>query len=196
MSNLQETIEYLVNAENLNEGYLAAMGSDIKHGFKNLATVTDLTKDTQESLRLTKERAAELIEYIKEFDKDYPKTNLAMGEFKTWFKANSQTEWRYYFLLDNSTFSKIKANVAKNENSKLDSWFDINKIGRSNAANILDSAKSAKDLITIVNIYNDRAQMLGKQLLKNNAPNGAARTFLYGMTDLQGTVKRICNLSK
>ena len=143
------------------------------------------------------ENCKETIEWLKEEDRDNPKLDLSMGKFKTWMKTSETFFWRYYFVLHDEVYNDIMRSIKNDEISALEVNVDFNMNDRMRVTYMLDSAKTIKDLIVIVEKYRARCNSIFGGLLKRKRKiqGFPFQVMLLGYNDLNRTVKKIVNLS-
>ena len=120
-----------------------------------------------------------------------------MGSFYTWMKTSETYRWRYYFLLNDATFSRIMADLQKGGRTELEDLFNMEMSERKQAARVLDNANKITDLIAIVETYKQRAEKFFDGVIKRSTSmNGAPiQVVLLGAADLESSVKKIVRLA-
>ena len=120
-----------------------------------------------------------------------------MGKFKTWMKTSETFFWRYYFVLHDEVYNDIMRSIKNDEISALEVNVDFNMNDRMRVTYMLDSAKTIKDLIVIVEKYRARCNSIFGGLLKRKRKiqGFPFQVMLLGYNDLNRTVKKIVNLS-
>lgn len=103
----------------------------------------------------------------------------------------------YYFLLENSTWSRIESDLKADRISGLETIYDINFRDRVEIARYLDSIRDIKGLIKVVETYRDRSNkffaLISKR--KTSIKSFPFQVILLGAADLRRTVKKIVNLA-
>ena len=187
--------------ETLQEGLVRALlggvGTDLKHAGHEIA---DWFKGVREKQRAIQERSADLIAWLEETDKDHPSLSLDMGLFFSWLKTNHWTRWRFYFLLNEAIFGRIVKDIKDGHRTELeDAIADFETYAeRKQAARLLENARTVKDLINIVRMYQQRCDEICKGLLaRESSINGAPfQVMALGLSDLDATIKNIVRLAK
>lgn len=89
------------------------------------------------------------------------------------------------------------ASIKKNEITAIEVNFDYNMKDRMKVTRMLDSARTIKDLIVIVERYRSRCNAIFKGLTsrKRTIKNFPFQIMLLGYADLNRTVKKIVNLA-
>lgn len=143
------------------------------------------------------EQCQDTIEWLRDEDKSNPKLDLDMGTFKTWAKTSETFYWRYYFLLHDSIYNDIMKSIKNNEISNLEINMDFNMKDRMKVAQMLDSIRSIKDLIVVVEKYRARSNAVFEAMLKRERriQSFPFQVILLGYNDLNRTVKKIVNLA-
>jgi len=194
------------------EGIATAVVADVGHGLHNVAsTVTGWVESIKKKQRHINDIAEATIDWLKEEDKDNPKLELDMGSFKTWMKTSETYIYRYFYLLSDTVYNEMVSNLKKGEISELEDFFG-HFVSQTNAANLmnshdmkdrksatrmLDSIRTIKDLIVLVNKYNARVNVIFNLIEKRDRSikGFPFQLMLSGMNDLRQTVKKIVNLS-
>lgn len=143
------------------------------------------------------EQCQDTIEWLRDEDKSNPKMDLDMGSFKTWMKTSETFYWRYYFLLHDGIYNDIMKNIKNDDISELEVSMDFNMKDRMKVAQMLDSARSIKDLIVVVEKYRSRANNIFEAMMKRKRriQSFPFQVMLLGYNDLNRTVKKIVNLA-
>lgn len=139
----------------------------------------------------------DVVDWLKDKQTDYRDLDLDMGSFKTWMKTSESFFWRYYFLLDDNTWSQIESNLKSGNITKLETIYDIDFTARKNLTDKLDSVRDIAGLIKIVNLYRTRSDKFFELILKRQIKIKMApfQVILLGANDLRRTVKKIVNLA-
>lgn len=147
--------------------------------------------------RYIEEICNDLVEWLEDKDRDYPDLNLDMGTIKTWLKTDEFYSWRYYFLMDDATWSTIQSDLRKDHITELEDLYDIDFKSRKAAGRQLVSAKTIKEMIPLVKKYRDRSNKFFEMILKRktSVKSFPFQVILLGTTDLRRTVKRIVNMA-
>ena len=143
------------------------------------------------------EICVDLIDWLDEKNADYKNLDLDMGSFKTWMKTSETLHWRFYFLLNDSTWSKIEADLKSGKISALETLYDVNYTDRKSVTDNLDSITNINGLINIVKKYADRSNKFFELIKKRKVTIKMApfQVILLGATDLRRTAKKIVNLA-
>lgn len=138
-----------------------------------------------------------LIDWLKDKDLDNKDLDLDMGTIKTWMKTSETFHWRFYFLLNDSTWHKIESDLKKGEISGLEVLYDLEFKDRVEVTRYLDSQTDIKSLIKIVERYRERSNKFFELILKRKVKVKGApfQVILLGATDLRLTMKKIVNLA-
>jgi hypothetical protein len=143
------------------------------------------------------EVCADLIDWCKDKDLDHPNLDLDMGSFLTWFKTSESLNWRFYFLLDDATWSQIERDLKADNISALETMYDIDLTRRREVTRHLDSIRDIKGLIKCVETYKQRSDKFFELVLKRNRKikGFPFQVILLGCNDLRRTVKCIVNMA-
>ena len=180
------------------EGIVTAIAGDIARDF------TDAYKEIKgwflgiESKRkYIEESCLDTIEWLREEDRDNPRLDLDMGKFKTWMKTSETFFWRYYFVLHDGVYNDIVKAAKNNEITELEVLTDFNMKERMKVTRMIDSARTIKDLIVIVDKYKARCNVIFELLLKRkrSIQSFPFQILLLGYADLNRTVKKVVNLA-
>lgn len=194
------------------EGIATAVVADVGHYVHNLASTS---KGWFEGINKKRNHINEIadatIEQLKEEDKDNPKLNLDTGSFKTWMKTSETYLYRYFYLLADPVYNEIVSSLKKGDISELEDVFGhfvsqnnaVNTINshdmkdRKSATRMLDSIKTIKDMIVLVNKYKARVNIVFDLIEKRDRTikGFPFQLMLSGMNDLRQTVKKIVNLA-
>lgn len=139
----------------------------------------------------------DLIDWLKEKDLDYKDLDLDMGTFKTFLKTSETFYWRYYFLLDDSTYKKIVADLKADKITDLESIYDIDFSTRKDLTQKLDGIRNIAGLIKVVETYKERTNTFFDLIVKRKLKikSFPFQVILLGANDLRRTVKKIVNLA-
>lgn len=139
----------------------------------------------------------DMINWLKDKDLEYKNLDLDMGNFKTWMKTSETYHWRFYFLLNDNTWSKIQSDLNSGKISELESIYDISFNERKQVTNHLDSITSIDGLIKVVEEYMKRSNKFFELITKRKVRIKGApfQVILLGAADLRRTVKKIVNLA-
>lgn len=194
----QIIVPELTEDEIAEEGIVTAIAGDIGRGF------TDAYKEMKgwflgiESKRkYINEMCDDTIEWLKEEDRDNPKLDLDMGKFKTWMKTSEFFYWRYYFVLHDEIYNDIMKAIKKDDITELEVLTDYNMRERMKVTRMLDSIRTIKDLIVVMEKYRSRTNAIFEGLLKRKRKiqSFPFQILLLGYADLNKTVKKIVNLA-
>ena len=195
------------------EGVLKAVVTDMGHAFHGKITrVKGWFEGIESKRNHINEILENTIEWLKDEDRANPRLNLDMGGFKTWMKTSEVFNYRYYYLLNNSIYNEIVNDLKENNISELEDFFqhftnDIKYVetgfvsadfkDRRTATRMLDSIKTIKDLIVIVEKYRSRCNLIFDLLKKQERriKGFPFQLMLAGAADLRQTVKKIVNLA-
>lgn len=140
----------------------------------------------------------DVIVWLKDKDLEYRNLNLDMGTFKTWMKTSETYYWRYFFLLDDSTWRQIESDLKAGRITDLESIYSIDFKSRKEVTRYLDSIDNIPELIKVVELYIKRSNTFFDLITKRKIKIKSApfQVNLLGATDLRRTVKKIVNLAK
>lgn len=140
----------------------------------------------------------DVIVWLKDKDLEYRNLNLDMGTFKTWMKTSETYYWRYFFLLDDSTWRQIESDLKAGRITDLESIYSIDFKSRKEITRYLDSIDNIPELIKVVELYIKRSNTFFELITKRKIKIKSApfQVILLGATDLRRTVKKIVNLAK
>lgn len=140
----------------------------------------------------------DVIVWLKDKDLEYRNLNLDMGTFKTWMKTSETYYWRYFFLLDDSTWRQIESDLKAGRITDLESIYSIDFKSRKEVTRYLDSIDNIPELIKVVELYIKRSNTFFDLITKRKIKIKSApfQVILLGATDLRRTVKKIVNLAK
>ena len=140
----------------------------------------------------------DVIVWLKDKDLEYRNLNLDMGTFKTWMKTSETYYWRYFFLLDDSTWRQIESDLKAGRITELESIYSIDFKSRKEVTRYLDSIDNIPELIKVVELYIKRSNTFFDLITKRKIKIKSApfQVILLGATDLRRTVKKIVNLAK
>lgn len=180
------------------EGFVKAVVGDAVRNF------TDAYKEIKgwfigiESKRkYIDEQCKDTIEWLREEDRDNPKLDLDMGRFFTWMKTSETFYWRYYFVLHDEVYNDIIKAIKKDEITELEVMTDFNMKERMKVTRQIDSIRTIKDLIVLVEKYRARCNVIFEGLLKRKRriQSFPFQIMLLGYADLNRTVKKVVNLA-
>ena len=199
----ERDIDYLNHLE-IDEVNIATEGI-VRAGAHDLGSVlTDSYREikgwvigTESKRKYIIEICDDLIDWLKDKDVDYADLDLDMGSFKTFFKTSETFNWRFYFLLDDSTYNRILSDLKADQITALESIYDIDFSKRKELTVKLDSVKDIKGLIKVVETYKDRTNTFFDLILKRKTKvkSFPFQVILLGANDLRRTVKKIVNLA-
>ena len=140
----------------------------------------------------------DVIVWLKDKDLEYRNLNLDMGTFKTWMKTSETYHWRYFFLLDDSTWRQIESDLKAGRITDLESIYSIDFKSRKEVTRYLDSIDNIPELVKVVELYIKRSNTFFDLITKRKIKIKSApfQVILLGATDLRRTVKKIVNLAK
>ena len=193
-----------VSEEALESAYIATEGIIRAQLHDAGSVITDAYRETKgwflgiESKRKYIEEICEdLVDWLKDKDMEYRDMNLDMGAFYTWMKTAEIFYWRYYFLLDDSTWKRMVQDLKADRVSDLESIYSIDFSARKQITNKLDSIRDIKGLIKVVETYKDRSNTFFELILKRKIKikSFPFQVILLGATDLRRTAKKIVNLA-
>jgi len=180
------------------EGYVRAIAGDVKR------TYTDAFRDIRgwfQGINTKKEQinknCLDAISWLKDKDLEHKDLDLDMGSFATWCKTSATFYWRYYFVLNDKIYNDMLNAIKNDEITKLETLVDFDMIEREKTARMLDSVRTIKDLIVIVERYRSRTNLLFEKMLarKTKIKNTPFHILMLGGLDLIRTVKKIVNLA-
>lgn len=198
LNHLEVPIPTETEAEVALEGMIRAK---VLEGVDNLHSMGNETKGwflgIESKRKYVEEICTSLVDWLKDKQIDNKDLNLDMGTFKTWMKTSESFRWRYYFLLNNQTWSKIETDLKAGKISNLEVIYDVSFTDRKDTAQLLDSIDNIKDLIKIVELYKTRSNKFFELIIKRKVKIKGApfQVILLGSTDLRHTVKKIVNLA-
>lgn len=199
-----QDVEYLKRVESAlpnaysEEGIVRAALSDAVSGFMSMfPELKGWVLGIESKRRYINELCDDMVTWLKDKDIEHQGLDLDMGTFKTWMKTSETYMWRYYFLLNDSVWNKIKSDLKNGDITKLENLYDVNMIDRVETARLLDSARAIKDLIKFVETYRERTNYFFENILKRKTKVKSApfQVILLGASDLRRTVKKIVNLA-
>ena len=194
---LLEMVEEEIQAKLLYEGILKAQAGQAVDTVKGMGTeLAGWFQSVDEKTETTLKKCDELIDWLKEEDKDSPNLSLDMGGFMTWMKTSEWARWRYCFLLDDSVFSGIMKDIKAGSTSELENMSGLSLGKRKEAVKVLDNAKTVKDLIKIVETYKSRAKQFFTAIRGEKTHGTPFQLVLLGYVDLEASVKKIVRLAK
>ena len=194
------------------EGIATAIVADLGHGIhNNLSTAKGWFEGIKKKRTHINEIAEATIEWLQEEDKSNPKLELDVGSFKTWMKTSETYLYRYFYLLTDAVYNEMVSSLKKGDISELEDFFGhfinqnsaVNTMNstdmkdRKSATRMLDSIRTIKDLIVIVNKYKARVNYIFELIEKRDRSikGFPFQLMLSGMNDLRQTVKKIVNLA-
>ena len=140
----------------------------------------------------------DVIIWLKDKDLEYRNLNLDMGTFKTWMKTSETYHWRFFFLLDDSTWRQIESDLKAGRITDLESLYTVDLKQIRETTRYLDSVDNIPELIKVVELYIKRSNTFFDLITKRKIKIKSApfQVILLGATDLRRTVKKIVNLAK
>ena len=140
----------------------------------------------------------DVIVWLKDKDLEYRNLNLDMGTFKTWMKTSETYHWRFFFLLDDSTWRQIESDLKAGRITDLESLYTVDLKQIRETTRYLDSIDNIPELIKVVELYIKRSNTFFDLITKRKIKIKSApfQVILLGATDLRRTVKKIVNLAK
>ena len=140
----------------------------------------------------------DVIVWLKDKDLEYRNLNLDMGTFKTWMKTSESYHWRFFFLLDDSTWRQIESDLKAGRITDLESLYTVDLKQIRETTRYLDSIDNIPELIKVVELYIKRSNTFFDLVTKRKIKIKSApfQVILLGATDLRRTVKKIVNLAK
>ena len=140
----------------------------------------------------------DVIIWLKDKDLEYRNLNLDMGTFKTWMKTSETQHWRFFFLLDDSTWRQIESDLKAGRITDLESLYTVDLKQIRETTRYLDSIDNIPELIKVVELYIKRSNTFFDLITKRKIKIKSApfQVILLGATDLRRTVKKIVNLAK
>ena len=140
----------------------------------------------------------DVIIWLKDKDLEYRNLSLDMGTFKTWMKTSESFHWRFFFLLDDSTWRQIESDLKAGRITDLESLYTVDLKQIRETTRYLDSVDNIPELIKVVELYIKRSNTFFDLITKRKIKIKSApfQVILLGATDLRRTVKRIVNLAK
>ena len=140
----------------------------------------------------------DVIIWLKDKDLEYRNLSLDMGTFKTWMKTSETYYWRFFFLLDDSTWRQIESDLKAGRVTDLESLYIVDLKQIRETTRYLDSIDNIPELIKVVELYIKRSNTFFDLITKRKIKIKSApfQVILLGATDLRRTVKKIVNLAK
>jgi hypothetical protein len=155
------------------------------------------TQGVESKRRYLNELCEDDIAWLKDKDSDYKNLDLDMGRFYTWMKTSETMYWRFFFVLSDEVFNDIVKQIKKDEITDLEVLTNMDIKERAKVTRKLDSVKTVKDLIVVMEKYRSRCNMifegLGKR--KRKLQSFPYQIMLLGQKDLSRTLKKIVNLA-
>lgn len=181
----------LLLSEGIARAYAGSVGTMVKGEVDSLSSIA---KSQSEQFQVVTRECEAMVDWLNEKKQDHPNLSLDMGAFKTWIKTSPSFTWRFYFMLDNTTFNGILKAIKSGVRSDIEKYHSVDLSSRIAATNLLDRAKKIDDLIGLVNLYKTRCSQVAK------AVGGGNKGFpifimIGGSSDLRSAVKRIVNLA-
>jgi hypothetical protein len=180
------------------EGIIRAVAGDVGRFFSDThRAIKGWFLGVESKRKYIDEHCRDTIAWLKEKDNAHPNLNLDMNEFYTWMKTSESFHWRYYYVLSDQIYNEIMKNIRDNEITRIEGSFDFNLGERRKVARMLDSIKTIKDLIIIMEKYRSRCNNIFHGLLnrKRRIQVFPYQILLLGYGDLNRTVKKIVNLA-
>lgn len=204
------------------EGYVRALGHDAASLYTDsYRQLKGIFIGIESKRRYIEEICNDLIEWCNDKKYDHRKLHLVMGAFGTWMKTSETFWWRYFFLLNDSTWNHMLKNLKQDKASKLESagnsvvvrvatsvlpysglaWFVGDMFNEANAktqaAKLIDNARTIDDLIKLVELYKKRSNEFFETVIEHRSEiNGTPfQVILMGATDLRRSVKKTINLA-
>lgn len=167
---------------------LNAMGDEIAGWFSSV----------DEKRRRIERECDHLIAWLKEEDRDHPGLSLEMGPFFTWLKTSEWARWRYFFFLDNSSYSGLVGDIKAGKKSEIEGLANFSLDRRKAVTRTIDGAKTVKDLIKIAETFKERALKVIDLMKQHKTYTSGApiQVTLLAMVDLRATLKKIVRLAK
>jgi hypothetical protein len=139
----------------------------------------------------------DLSDWLKEEERDNPNLDLNMGAIKTWLKSSETFVWRYYFLIEDSTWESLVKDVKSEVAGDLETFTNFDFKNRTKAANYMDSISDIKGLLKVVELYKKRTNIFFDlaSKRKRSLRKTPFQVILAGALDLRRTVKKIVNLA-
>ena len=140
----------------------------------------------------------DLIAWLKDKNVEYRNLDLDMGTFKTWMKTSELRHWRYFFLLDDTTWHRIESDLKAGRISDLEALYTIDFKAMKDATRFMDSIDTIPELIKVVELYIRRSNTFFELITVRKIRIKAFpfQVILLGATDLRRACKKIVNLAK
>lgn len=203
---------YFGDFEVSQEGIATALVADVGHSLHGAVTrVKGWTEGVKKKRAHINEIADDLIEWLKDEDKDNKNLELDMGSFKTWLKTSEIGPYRYYYLLNDSIYNKMVAELKSGNSSELEDatghflndqaainlGISADMKDRKSATRMIDNLRTIKDLMVFVTKYRARTNIIFDLLEKRSR---AVKGFPYqlmlsGISDLRVVCKKVVNLA-
>jgi len=180
------------------EGVVRAVIGQKLNDFKNVGTeIIGWFKGVVSKKEQTHNKLDNLIEWLKDSNKEKPNLELEMGSFGTWLKTSETFRWRFYFLLNDTIYNKILKDISLSQTTYLEGLADYEFKNRSDVTRVIDSARNIIDLIKIAKEYQKRADNMFDKLMARNTSVKMApyQVILLGSVDLDSTLKKVVRLA-
>lgn len=180
------------------EGIVRAVVGDVVKSYSDAyREIKGWTLGVESKRKYLNELCEDDIDWLKDKDSDNKNLDLDMGRFYTWMKTSETFYWRFYFVLSDDVFNDIMKQLKRNEITEIEVLTDMDIKERARVTRKLDSIKTVKDLIVVMEKYRSRCNMifegLGKR--KRKLQSFPYQIMLLGALDLSKTVKKIVNLA-
>jgi hypothetical protein len=182
----------------MNEGFARGVGGDVVNSFKNSGTeIKGWFEGMNSKVEHTIDVCDDAIQWLKEKERKYPKLDLEMGSFYTWMKTSETFYWRFYFLMNDSTFNQIMKDLKTGNMSDLGDLTDMDITARKVATRQLDNCKNISQLIAAVEKYASRVRAVHATIKTGGRKVVGApyQIMLLGAAELRMTVEKIVNLA-
>ena len=181
------------------EGIASALIGNIMKDFT--APFTEMKgwfEGIEQKRRHINELSEELIQWLKDSDFNNRGMSLDMGGFKTWLKTSETFFWRFYFVLNDKVYNEMVTELKKDNMTRIEYLSDFELSDRIQVTRMLDSVKTVKDLISIVEEYQERCNKIFDLFKKRQTSikGFPFQILLLGLVDLDRTVTNIVNLAK
>jgi len=173
--------------EELNEGFLRGIGGDFKDGITFLGfgdSLKSLFSDYEASYKILKNKIADIEYFINQ--------NSFKGHTGSFIKfLNKMSFWRFYFILDDSTYNNIVNSI---KNNSLDSIYVDTNFSKRVIKKMYD-AKSNKELLATPQLYLSRVDNIVSLCKKHKTSpkilSNIMNIFTQGTIDLEYIIRKI-----
>lgn len=194
------------------EGIATAIVADIGHKVHGqVSRVLGWFEGVRSKQQHINDICEDTIAWLRDEDRSNKNLDLDMGALKTWMKTSETFTFRFGYLLSDAMYNEIVSDLKKGDISELERFFEhfVNQVSaaetlnsadlkdRRSATKLLDSARTIKDLIVLVERYRARVNNIFELLQKQDRSikNFPFQLALRGAADLRTAVKKAVNLA-